>query len=172
MQDKSSDFPGEHMVCVVAKCMQARRRWELSAAFRTNSFAIDKACHRGWDFFCSLLKTQCQGVNFRHAFPVFSARRLEFSASTAENSKRLAHFCSLGGRKTKTEKHAPEMGECFSVCLAKVWEIGLFLPTYILRMWSLQASISHLGVEVAPQMPTVFAPSNHSDRMASGPSTM
>ena len=112
------------------------------------------------------------GVNFRHAFPVFSARRLEFSASTAENSKRLAHFCSLGGRKTKTEKHAPEMGRCFSVCLAKVWEIGLFLPTYILRMWSLQASMSHLGVEVAPQMPTVFAPSNHSGRMASGPSTM
>ena len=60
----------------------------------------------------------------------------------------------------------PKQGAVFS-------RYSLFSPnSKISRMRLRQSSMSHLGVEVAPQMPTLpTSPWNHSGRMSSGLST-
>ncbi len=64
------------------------------------------------------------------------------------------------------------LGRGFSV-ISRLYAQGRGFPSipFSLAIRSLHCSISHLGVEVAPQMPTLSAPSNHSGRMASGLST-
>lgn len=95
-----------------------------------------------------LRRFSCGGMGNTRTLGVFSVRLTENSIALTENPVRAT------GKRSGVKEIAGGAGQ----------------PSYW-RMASRQASMSHVGVDVAPQMPTVCAPLNQSKRMWAGSST-